>query len=120
VFSCAGVGAKSAGGDLYDCEDFQYQEDAQKVYDRDPSDPYGLDADDDGIACEDLPHAGSGPTDDQYQSKTPPGNIDNPKDVVPNTTVKKTPDTGGPPYLVVGAMMLLAAAVVMGRGVLRR
>ena len=30
-------------GDLYDCDDFQYQEDAQKVYDRHPGDPYGLD-----------------------------------------------------------------------------
>src|SRR5215217_3503132 len=30
-------------GDLYDCEDFKYQEDAQKVYDRHPGDPYGLD-----------------------------------------------------------------------------
>jgi len=29
--------------DLYDCADFQYQEDAQAVYDQDTSDPYGLD-----------------------------------------------------------------------------
>jgi hypothetical protein len=43
-------------GDPYDCMDFQYREDAQKVYNRDLSDPYGLDADNDGIACEDLPH----------------------------------------------------------------
>ena len=38
------------------CDDFQYQEDAQAVLDADSSDPNRLDADKDGIACEDLPH----------------------------------------------------------------
>jgi hypothetical protein len=49
--------------DLYDCADFQYQEDAQAVYDQDTSDPYGLDGPPgeayegtQGVACEDLPH----------------------------------------------------------------
>jgi hypothetical protein len=51
-----------AEGDRYDCEDFTYQEQAQKVYDRDPSDPYGLDGQigesfegTQGVACEELP-----------------------------------------------------------------
>ena len=39
-----------------DCSDFTYQEDAQAVYNADPSDPNGLDRDNDGIACETLPH----------------------------------------------------------------
>lgn len=40
-----------------DCGDFTYQEDAQAVYEQDPSDPNGLDGnDDDGVACESLPH----------------------------------------------------------------
>ncbi|WP_328476730.1 excalibur calcium-binding protein [Streptomyces sp. NBC_00377] len=42
-----------------DCRDFTYQEDAQAVFDQDPSDPNRLDEDrgtDDGIACEVLPH----------------------------------------------------------------
>lgn len=43
-----------------DCPDFTYQEDAQAVYDQDPSDPNRLDADNDGIACEDLPHRPAG------------------------------------------------------------
>ena len=30
-------------GDLYDCEDFSFQEEAQRYYDRRPGDPYGLD-----------------------------------------------------------------------------
>ncbi|MBK3644565.1 excalibur calcium-binding domain-containing protein [Streptomyces sp. MBT33] len=39
-----------------DCSDFVFQEEAQAVFDSDPSDPDRLDADNDGIACEDLPH----------------------------------------------------------------
>jgi hypothetical protein len=110
-------------GDLYDCEDFQYQEDAQKVYDRHPGDPYGLDGPigpasegTPGVACEDLPHR---PTSagDQYAPEAP---VNNPKDVLPNTTAKTMPNTGGPPYLAVGSVLLLGAAVVAGRVVLRR
>jgi hypothetical protein len=48
--------------DLYDCENFTYQEEAQAVYEDDASDPYGLDGaigesftGVQGVACEDLP-----------------------------------------------------------------
>ncbi|CAM5710184.1 hypothetical protein STAFG_1153 [Streptomyces afghaniensis 772] len=44
-----------------DCRDFSFQEDAQAVFDADPSDPNRLDEDqgpDDGIACEALAHHG--------------------------------------------------------------
>jgi mannan endo-1,4-beta-mannosidase len=42
------------------CSDFTYQQDAQKAYEKDLSDPYGLDGspgghNDDGIACNELP-----------------------------------------------------------------
>src|SRR3954454_19233219 len=37
-----------------DCTDFTYQEDAQAFLL--PGDPYGLDADHDGVACQSLPH----------------------------------------------------------------
>ncbi|MEU9390389.1 excalibur calcium-binding domain-containing protein [Streptomyces sp. NPDC048324] len=47
--------AAHAQSDL-DCSDFVFQEDAQAVFNSDPSDPNRLDADNDGIACEDLPH----------------------------------------------------------------
>lgn len=42
------------GGDL-DCADFATQEEAQEVLEQDPSDPNGLDGEDDRIACESLP-----------------------------------------------------------------
>lgn len=37
------------------CDDFTYQEEAQAVFDADPSDPNRLDGDGDGTACDDLP-----------------------------------------------------------------
>jgi hypothetical protein len=39
------------------CSAYETQEEAQAVFDADPSDPNGLDADGNGIACEDLPSA---------------------------------------------------------------
>jgi hypothetical protein len=68
VLSPGGEAAQSqAGGDVLNCGDFTFQEDAQDELNRDPSDPNGLDAHPgpadgndqaggDGIACEDLPH----------------------------------------------------------------
>ncbi|MFF3346731.1 excalibur calcium-binding protein [Streptomyces sp. NPDC002779] len=45
-----------------DCVNFTYREEAQAVYNSDPSDPHDLDADqgpDDGVACEALPARGT-------------------------------------------------------------
>ena len=54
------------------------------------------------------------PAQDQY------GDVNDPKGVMPDTVkVKKVPDTGGPPLIVVGVLALLSAAVVVGRGILR-
>ncbi len=57
----------------FDCVDFEFQEEAQEVYDQDPSDPYNLDPSGDGLACTSLPslsprvtqvpRTGSGPSD---------------------------------------------------------
>ncbi|WP_236788864.1 calcium-binding protein [Amycolatopsis sp. GM8] len=55
-FALAQGGVHSAATADKDCGDFQYQEDAQAVLDADPSDPNRLDADNDGKACETLPH----------------------------------------------------------------
>ncbi len=44
------------------CDDFASQAEAQDFYDDDPSDPQGLDADDDGIACEEGAGSGSSAT----------------------------------------------------------
>ena len=45
----------SGSGDDSGCGIFDFQEDAQFALNADPSDPLGLDADNDGVACENLP-----------------------------------------------------------------
>ncbi len=50
--SCGGAGPPSDGDA---CDAFDFQEDAQQALDSDPSDPVGLDPDNDGVACENLP-----------------------------------------------------------------
>lgn len=56
----------SSTQDLYDCSDFDTQEEAQAVYEDDTTDPYGLDgppgptsSGEPGVACESLPSDGS-------------------------------------------------------------
>ena len=46
--------------------------------------------------------------------------MEDPKSVVPDKIkVKKMPDTGGPPLIVVGLLELLSAALVSGGAILR-
>jgi hypothetical protein len=47
-------------GDIYNCDDFATQEEAQAYLQQWPSDPSNLDGDNDGIACEHLPSGGGG------------------------------------------------------------
>ncbi len=51
-----------AQDDLYDCQSFGSQESAQAELERNPSDPYGLDTDKDGQACEDYDYGSGGST----------------------------------------------------------
>lgn len=71
-----------------------------------------------GVACE---GGGAGPARDQYgQETSPPSDVNNPDDVIPNTSSnKQIPDTGGPPYPAFGALLVLSVALLVGRGVLR-
>jgi hypothetical protein len=101
----APAGARSSQqADLYDCSDFTYQEDAQAQLL--PGDPYGLDADNDGIACEELPHRPE-TTAPPPETTTPPpettipppvsdGACQNPQEVItvgPTTENTRTPFT---------------------------
>lgn len=54
-----------------DCADFASQGEAQAVYDADPSDPHGLDADGDGVACETLPDGSNEDEDDGAGGELP-------------------------------------------------
>jgi micrococcal nuclease len=125
-YGTGGGGGEGGGGDL-DCADFATQRAAQREFAKDRTDLNNLDADNDGRACEELigeGRDGRTPVRDQYESKTlpprtPPGDISNPRDVMPGTSVRRVPNTGGP-SIAVGAVVLLAAALIAGHGVLRR
>src|SRR5918994_1895195 len=66
-----------------------------------------------GITCEGAGGTNDDgtPAGDQYEPGGPKGPVDNPKGVMPGTGAKKVPNTGGPP-LVLGAMVLLGAALI--------
>ena len=72
----------------FDCVDFEFQEEAQEVYDQDRSDPYNLDPSGDGEACSSLP------------SSTP--------------RISQVPRTGSGLSSRIAAELLVAAGVLMG------
>ena len=115
--------------DNLNCDDFATQEEAQAEFDSDPSDPNGLDADNDGIACEDLSSSGSGTdtgtgtgtgtgasggtgSDDDRVSKKPSGGDDDQVSKKPSGSVDtgdgSTSGTDGVAYLL-GGLALTAA-----------
>ena len=118
------------------CAQFSSQQEAQNELDENLADPLGLDPDANGIACEDFfgrpddPGArniaggdrpgGDTPARNQYGADKRVGPIDRPGGVIPRTGVRRVPPTGGPPYLALGALVLLGVALIVGRGVLRR
>jgi hypothetical protein len=57
---------------------------------------------------------------ERHEPKTPPGPIDRPEGVIDGTSIRRVPPTGGPLYLLVGALVLLGVVLIAGRGVLRR
>ena len=59
------------------CPDFDSQAEAQEFYDDDPSDPEGLDSDNDGTACETTSYSSSGSAsgDGSSDDSTPTGGV---------------------------------------------
>lgn len=70
------------------------------------------------VTVEDCPGANPGGT--EGSPKRRPGPVDRPEGVIERTPVESVPFTGGPPYLAVGAVVLLGVALIAGRGALRR
>ena len=119
------------------CSDFATQPEAQAVYDQDPSDPNGLDADDDGIACETLP---SGETEDGNMMEDEVASDDDSAaaqyddsaaaqydqyDVEASTatataSAEALPKTGGSSFLAVAVGVLLIGSGLVSVAVLRR
>lgn len=118
--------ATPLAGDL-DCKNFQYQEDAQAALDATPGDPYHLDDDKDGIACESLPHRPKESAPGTSTAKQPTPTKTAAKAPVPTGQVRVKPvggvATGGgepdddvPGLLVLGGTLI--AATVSGGMVL--
>jgi hypothetical protein len=121
--------------DPYDCGDFTYQEDAQAVFDQDPSDPSGLDGPPGeassgvpGVACENLPSRGAGTEEPQPAAQPQPSPQPQPKEKQESTTKESTtkqeqrkelPVTGGYSLLLPTAALLLGSSLLVSV-VLRR
>jgi hypothetical protein len=84
------------------------------------TDPNDLDADDDGRTCENLIGEGRERPPSVRVQYAPESDVGNPKDVIPGTGVRRVPSAGGPPYLALGALVLMGVALIVGRGLLRQ
>ncbi len=109
-----------------DCADYATQEQAQAVYNADPSDPNGLDADDDGIACETLASGGSmedGTMMMQYGSMMEDDSMMMEDDsmMMEDSSMGTTalPTTGGPSLLLPAAVLLFGSGI-LGFALVRR
>ncbi len=93
-----------------DCDDFASQAVAQMLLDHKPSDPFGLDADGDGTACEDFFGATASPTSTAQYAQY--------------ATATTLPATGGPTGLslitVAATLALVGSGIVAGTLLLRR
>ena len=100
-----------------DCSDFATQAEAQAEFDADPSDPNRLDADNDSLACEDLPGGDGTSVGDDAAAPAPesPATEDGDDQVEqqPNGGVEAGDGSASEPAdlgFVVGGLALTAAA----------
>jgi len=97
-----------------DCADFATQKAAQAVYDRDRSDPNGLDRDKDGFACESL---ASGTAEDGTAARGITGGTTT-GGTTTGTTQQALPATGAADMAM--ALVLAAGVLMLGAGVATR
>lgn len=131
------MGQSGADGS-FNCEDFEFQEDAQAFFDQDPSDPDGLDGSpgdaftgEEGVACEELPGRGEAPMADDDDDPTAQyeqyedgelleagGDLPAPSEAPASSasdTMTALPDTGGASLMDLGV-----GALLLGGGLLVR
>ncbi len=123
--------APAALGQDVDCPQLAPGE-AEAILAADPSDPNGLDADNDGIPCEgndtgattqpDIQYTPDMTTDMQYTQYTTTPTTTAPTTTAPTTapTITEMPATGGPSLLLPAVGVLVLASGLIGLGVMRR
>jgi len=84
---------KAAAQNVLNCSSFATQEEAQAELNRDPSDPNYLDADNDGIACEEL-SSGGGTTGTSTTGTSTTGTTSTTTGTTDRTTTGTTTGTG--------------------------
>ena len=114
VLALIGMAVPVSAQDL-NCDDFATQEEAQAVLNADPSDPFGLDGNDnDGIACESLP-SGGGASVGTGSDVTAPSSAGT-TDTLPATgSGPMTADSGSAAPLAGASALLLAGAALFVR-----
>lgn len=110
--------ATAVEGVPQNCDDFASQEAAQEFLDLDPSDPEGLDSDDDGIACEELASGEETMMEEsmmmEEETSTTTATAESDEDTATATatasaSVEDLPETGGASVLALGMGALLVA-----------
>jgi Excalibur calcium-binding domain len=113
-----------------DCADFATQEEAQQSLESGA--PYGLDADSDGIACEELSSGGSQqpmtqqympqqqPTTQQYTPQQQPMPQQPMTQQQPMVSNAPLPQSGGPSLVLPAAILLLGSGILVFAGLRRR
>jgi hypothetical protein len=74
-----------------DCEDFLNQEEAQRVLDFDPSDPFDLDRDNNGVACQATTFTGTLTFEDVFPDQAPPAATEPPAEEPTEVPVEEEP-----------------------------
>lgn len=111
ILLATSVGTAQDSGD-FDCADFSTQAEAQRVYDANnpAEDPFNLDADGDGTACESLdsggPQVTPSPPEDDDSSVSGSQYEDEDQQAV------ATPQTGGPDLPLIAAGLLFVLGTV--------
>jgi hypothetical protein len=106
-----GLTGTASAADALNCSDFTFQEEAQAVYDRDPTDPNGLDGGPngagDGVACESLPRRSSADPVTTTPTTTPTTTTT----ATPTTTITPTTTAAGATTTAVTTSQAPAAPV---------
>ncbi len=127
--SLPGGGTDTGGtSNNLNCSAFVFQEEAQAELARDPSDPNNLDADNDGVPCENLPIRDGTTGERTVQERSTPetsapvsGRDRQRRNVMPGSVPRRPlPPTGGVPVSLIVAGFVLAGTSLLGASLVVR